>query len=164
MIIGVSAGAKVVAEAGLLDGRRATTHWYYLKGLRDKHPAIDHVADRRLVVDQGVATTAAISSPSRAARTFAGNIATSNAISPYAAAGSTVGTSKPTAPASSRNPVTVTSSAGAGRLEGTIAIRGGRSTALLPAVAPDRCQEFWVATVSASPRGEGLRFSVAILR
>lgn len=60
MIIGVCAGAKVVAEAGLLDGRRATTHWYYLKELRDKHPAIHYVADRRLAVDQGVATTTGI--------------------------------------------------------------------------------------------------------
>ena len=60
IIIGVCAGAKVVAEAGLLDGKRATTHWYYLKELRDKHPAIHYVADRRLVVDRGVATTTGI--------------------------------------------------------------------------------------------------------
>jgi transcriptional regulator GlxA family with amidase domain len=59
-IIGVCAGAKVVAEAGLLDGRRATTHWYYLKELRDKHPSVRYVADRRLVVDRGVATTTGI--------------------------------------------------------------------------------------------------------
>jgi putative intracellular protease/amidase len=30
VIIGVCAGAKVVAAAGLLDGKRGTTHWYYL--------------------------------------------------------------------------------------------------------------------------------------
>jgi putative intracellular protease/amidase len=59
-IIGVCAGAKVVAAAGLLDGRRATTHWYYLKELRKKHPAIHYVADRRIVVDRGVATTTGI--------------------------------------------------------------------------------------------------------
>ena len=60
MTIGVCAGAKVVGAAGLLDAKRATTHWYYLKELLDRHPAIDYVADRRLVVDQGVATTTGI--------------------------------------------------------------------------------------------------------
>ena len=60
IIVGVCAGALVVAEAGLLDGNRATTHWYYVKQLRDKHPAIHYVADRRLVVDRGVATTTGI--------------------------------------------------------------------------------------------------------
>jgi putative intracellular protease/amidase len=60
VIIGVCAGAKVVGNTGLLDGKRATTHWYYLKELRDKHPAIHYVRDRRLVVDQGVATTTGI--------------------------------------------------------------------------------------------------------
>ena len=61
IVIGVCAGAKVVAEAGLLDGKRATTHWYYLDELREKHPTIRYVADRRLVVDRGVATTTGIS-------------------------------------------------------------------------------------------------------
>lgn len=60
MIIGVCAGAKIVAAAGLLDGRRATTHWYYPKELRSEHPTINYVADRRLVVDGGVATTTGI--------------------------------------------------------------------------------------------------------
>jgi putative intracellular protease/amidase len=60
MIIGVCAGAKVVAEAGLLDGKRATTHWYYLDDMVDGHPSIRHVADRRFVVDGRVATTTGI--------------------------------------------------------------------------------------------------------
>jgi putative intracellular protease/amidase len=60
-IIAVCAGAKVVGAAGLLDGKRATTHWYYLDELRDEHPSIRYVADRRFVVDQGVATTTGIS-------------------------------------------------------------------------------------------------------
>jgi len=60
IIIGICAGAKVVGNAGLLDGKRATTHWYYLKELRDKHPSIHYVANRRLVVDRGVATTTGI--------------------------------------------------------------------------------------------------------
>lgn len=60
-IVSDCAGAKVIAEAGLLDGKRGTTHWYYLKELREKHPKLDYVADRRLVVDQTVATTTGIS-------------------------------------------------------------------------------------------------------
>ncbi len=59
-VIGVCAGARIVAEAGLLDGRRATTHWWYVEGLRDEHPTIHYVSDRRLVVDRGVATTTGI--------------------------------------------------------------------------------------------------------
>lgn len=59
-IIGVCAGAKVVAAAGLLDGKRATTHWYYLEELLERHPTIRYIADRRLVVDHGVATTTGI--------------------------------------------------------------------------------------------------------
>lgn len=61
IVIGVCAGAKVVGAAGLLDGKRATTHWYYLDQLRERTPSIRYVADRRFVVDQGVATTTGIS-------------------------------------------------------------------------------------------------------
>jgi putative intracellular protease/amidase len=60
IIIGVCAGAKVVASTGLLDGKRATTHSYSLSELRKTHPSIDYVADRRLVVDRGIATTTGI--------------------------------------------------------------------------------------------------------
>jgi putative intracellular protease/amidase len=60
IVIGVCVGAKVVGEAGLLHGRRATTHWYSVKELRAKHPTMDYVEDRRLVVDNGVATTTGI--------------------------------------------------------------------------------------------------------
>src|SRR5690606_18370661 len=59
-IIGVCAGAKVVAAAGLLDGKRATTHWYYLEELLERNPSIRYVPDRRMVIDQGVATTTGI--------------------------------------------------------------------------------------------------------
>jgi putative intracellular protease/amidase len=59
-IVGVCAGAKVVAAAGLLDGKRGTTHWYYRKQLRKEHPTIHYIPDRRFVVDGGVATTTGI--------------------------------------------------------------------------------------------------------
>src|SRR5690606_6062475 len=59
-IIGVCAGAKVVAAAGLLDGRRATTHWYYLREMLERSPAIRYVPDRRMVTDEAVTTTTGI--------------------------------------------------------------------------------------------------------
>jgi transcriptional regulator GlxA family with amidase domain len=60
IVVGVCAGAKVVAAAGLLDGKRATTHWYYRKAMLEKHPSITYVPNRRMVVDRGVATTTGI--------------------------------------------------------------------------------------------------------
>jgi transcriptional regulator GlxA family with amidase domain len=60
-VVAVCAGAKVVGSAGLLDGRRATTHWYYLKELRKDVPSLTYVPDRRMVVDGSVATTTGIS-------------------------------------------------------------------------------------------------------
>jgi putative intracellular protease/amidase len=46
IVIGVCAGAKVFGQAGLLDGKRATTHWYFVKEPRDNHPMTTYVADR----------------------------------------------------------------------------------------------------------------------
>ena len=60
IVIGVCVGAKVVGDTGLLDGKRATTHWYSVKELRGKHPSMHYVEDRRLVVDDGVVTTTGI--------------------------------------------------------------------------------------------------------
>ena len=60
MIISVCAGAKVAAAAGLLDGKRATTHWYYRRQLLGAHPTIRFVSDWRFVVDGKVATTTGI--------------------------------------------------------------------------------------------------------
>lgn len=60
VVVSVCAGAKVAAAAGLLDGRQATTHWYYLSKLLSRSPTIEYVADRRFVIDGGVATTTGI--------------------------------------------------------------------------------------------------------
>ncbi|WP_028032708.1 DJ-1/PfpI family protein [Chelativorans sp. J32] len=59
-IIGICAGAKVVGAAGLLERKRATTHWYYLGELLDRSPTAEYVADRRIVSDGSVATTTGI--------------------------------------------------------------------------------------------------------
>jgi hypothetical protein len=60
LIIGVCAGAKIVGEAGLLDGTRATPHWYYVEELRKDHHSIRYVPGQRVVVNRGVATTTGI--------------------------------------------------------------------------------------------------------
>ena len=59
-VIGVCIGAKVVAAAGLLDNKRGTAHWYALKDLREEHPSMQYVPNRRMVADQGVVTTTGI--------------------------------------------------------------------------------------------------------
>jgi putative intracellular protease/amidase len=61
IIVGICAGARVLANAGLLDGRRATTHWYDVPGLRKRHPTTQYVANQRFVVDTGVVTTTGVS-------------------------------------------------------------------------------------------------------
>ena len=60
IVIGVCAGAKVVGAAGLLHGKRATTHWYSIKELCGRDPTMRYVRDRRLVVDDHVTTTTGI--------------------------------------------------------------------------------------------------------
>jgi putative intracellular protease/amidase len=60
IVIGVCVGVKVVAAAGLLDNKRGTAHWYVLKELREKHPSMQYVPNRRLVADRGVVTTTGI--------------------------------------------------------------------------------------------------------
>jgi transcriptional regulator GlxA family with amidase domain len=57
-VVGLCMGAFVLAEAGLLDGRRATTHWRYLAEFADRHPGVTLVPDA-LYVDEGSVVTSA---------------------------------------------------------------------------------------------------------
>ncbi|MCB9650704.1 MAG: helix-turn-helix domain-containing protein, partial [Deltaproteobacteria bacterium] len=50
-------GAFVLAEAGLLDGRAATTHWRYAEELQRRHPQVDLHPERMVVEDHGVCTS-----------------------------------------------------------------------------------------------------------
>lgn len=59
LVASVCTGALLLAKAGLLDGRRATTHWGSLDVLASLGP-IDVVRDQR-VVDAGVMTSAGVS-------------------------------------------------------------------------------------------------------
>ncbi|MCS3470969.1 AraC family transcriptional activator FtrA [Pseudomonas sp. JUb42] len=57
-IISICSGVFVLAAAGLLDGKRATTHWRYTEELQARFPAIDVDADV-LYVDNGQVITSA---------------------------------------------------------------------------------------------------------
>lgn len=56
----VCTGAFVLAAAGLLDGRRATTHWNALDALRDAHPAVAVEPDALWVRDGRFFTAAGV--------------------------------------------------------------------------------------------------------
>ena len=51
-------GAFVLAEAGLLDGRRATTHWYHARDLEARFPKVKVEEDRIFIMDGPVWTSA----------------------------------------------------------------------------------------------------------
>ncbi|MEV5337633.1 helix-turn-helix domain-containing protein [Streptomyces sp. NPDC052676] len=57
-IVGLCTGAFVLAAAGLLDGRPATTHWMYAPTLAKRYPSV-HVDPRELFVDDGDVLTSA---------------------------------------------------------------------------------------------------------
>jgi transcriptional regulator GlxA family with amidase domain len=52
------AGAFIVAEAGLLDGRRATTHWNRARELQARFPKVKVEEDRIFIIDGPVWTSA----------------------------------------------------------------------------------------------------------
>lgn len=60
-ILSVCSGAFVLAEAGVLDGHRATTHWMHTTKLATEYPSIDvdpdvlFVEDRRVITSAGTA-------------------------------------------------------------------------------------------------------------
>lgn len=57
VIAGVCSGVFLLGRAGLLDGRRATTHWAYADHLRQAFPAAD-VRPARMVIDDDRVVTA----------------------------------------------------------------------------------------------------------
>lgn len=57
----VCTGALLLAQAGLLDGRRATTHWRSLDWLREAFPAVTVEEHLHVVEDGNVLTSAGIS-------------------------------------------------------------------------------------------------------
>ncbi|RAJ67066.1 transcriptional regulator GlxA family with amidase domain [Streptomyces sp. Amel2xB2] len=61
-IASICTGAFVLAAAGLLDGRRATTHWASCERLRRLHPRIEVDPDVLYVADGNVLTSAGVAS------------------------------------------------------------------------------------------------------
>lgn len=57
-VVGLCLGAYVLAHAGLLEGRRATTHWGWAESLAERFPGIEVDADV-LYVDEGNVVTSA---------------------------------------------------------------------------------------------------------
>ena len=54
----ICSGVFVLAAAGVLDGKRATTHWRYAERLKERYPAIEVQAEA-LYIDQGSIITSA---------------------------------------------------------------------------------------------------------
>ncbi|MCU1572468.1 MAG: DJ/PfpI family protein [Micrococcaceae bacterium] len=61
-VLGVCAGSMLLAQAGVLDGHRATSHWSRLDSLRKSRPAVQWVSGQRFVQDGLIITTAGVTS------------------------------------------------------------------------------------------------------
>ncbi len=59
-IVSICTGAFTLAAAGVLEGRRATTHWMYLDALRARYPGVKVVDEGVYVHDRGVWTSAGV--------------------------------------------------------------------------------------------------------
>lgn len=57
-VAGLCTGAFLLGDAGLLDGRRATTHWYWAEALQQRHPQAQIEADRIYIADGPIWTSA----------------------------------------------------------------------------------------------------------
>lgn len=61
-IASICAGAFVLADAGLLDGRRATTHWFNVREFESRYPNVKLEGDRIFVIDGPIWSSAGMSS------------------------------------------------------------------------------------------------------
>jgi transcriptional regulator GlxA family with amidase domain len=61
LLTSVCTGAMLLGQAGLLDGRRATTHWRSLEWMRDSFPNVTVETALHVVEDGNVITSAGIS-------------------------------------------------------------------------------------------------------
>ncbi|HEY6410738.1 MAG TPA: DJ-1/PfpI family protein, partial [Ktedonobacteraceae bacterium] len=57
----VCTGAYLLAESGLLNQRRATTHWTGIEDMRKRYPTVEMLADTRIVDEGHIITSAGVS-------------------------------------------------------------------------------------------------------
>jgi len=57
-VASICTGALVLAEAGLLGGRRVTTHWAYAREFRERFPTVKIEEDRIFIIDGSIWTSA----------------------------------------------------------------------------------------------------------
>ncbi|WP_293608972.1 GlxA family transcriptional regulator [Ponticaulis sp.] len=59
-IVSICTGAMILAEIGLLNGRRATTHWWWCPILKSKYPEVEVEPDAIYVRDGNIWTSAGV--------------------------------------------------------------------------------------------------------
>lgn len=74
-ILSICNGAKVLAAAGLLDGRKATIHWFSQGRMAKRYPQTIWRRDARWVTDGPITTTAGISAAEPATLRLLGDLA-----------------------------------------------------------------------------------------
>ena len=61
LMTSVCTGAFLLAERGLLDGKRATTHWASVEWMTGQYPNVQMLADARVVDEGHIVTSAGVS-------------------------------------------------------------------------------------------------------
>ncbi|WCK80182.1 GlxA family transcriptional regulator [Agrobacterium fabrum] len=57
----ICTGAFILAQAGLLNGKRATTHWLFARELQQRYPEVNIEEDRIFIIDGNIWTSAGMS-------------------------------------------------------------------------------------------------------
>ena len=61
IIVGICDGVPTLAKSGLLEGKRATTHWRTIDRMEREHPGTRWLRNTRYIADGGIITTSGVS-------------------------------------------------------------------------------------------------------
>jgi AraC family transcriptional regulator, transcriptional activator FtrA len=130
-IVSICSGAFALAAAGLLDGRRAATHWRYAAELQRRHPRVEVDAEV-LYVDDGDVLTSAGSAAGidlclhlvrrDHGAQVANHVARRLVVSPHRDGGQAQFIEQPVAPEPAGDPVTRTMAWALGRLDAPLSL------------------------------------------